>query len=143
GIWRVAPFSPQQQDLSLEVARRVKWYGALRQHNHDATYVLLEPARRAGLVARRAFESVNIKMIFWELRVAQAGLARRTVEKFKQDVCNGYLRVVQDRWRGAPALEFVKIKAIHCGKPFHSSIFHNFSLFNSSPTNSSSSQPIS
>ncbi|MCI38189.1 hypothetical protein A2U01_0059417 [Trifolium medium] len=34
-----------------------EWYGALREQNHDATYVLLEPARRAGQVARCAFES--------------------------------------------------------------------------------------
>ncbi|MCI33378.1 hypothetical protein A2U01_0054595, partial [Trifolium medium] len=35
--------------------------------------------------ARRAVESGNSKMTLWKLRVAQVGLARRAVGKFKQD----------------------------------------------------------
>ncbi|MCI33996.1 hypothetical protein A2U01_0055214, partial [Trifolium medium] len=66
---------------------------------------ILEVARRAGHVARRAVESGSTNMCLCELRVAQAGVARRAVEKFKKDERNGYLRVAQDRWRGAPARE--------------------------------------
>ncbi|MCI19019.1 hypothetical protein A2U01_0040174, partial [Trifolium medium] len=47
GIWRIAPFNPQQQNFSLPVARRAKWYGALRRQNDEAT------------------------LAFWKLRVAQ------------------------------------------------------------------------
>ncbi|MCI41008.1 hypothetical protein A2U01_0062241, partial [Trifolium medium] len=59
----------------------------------------------------RAVESGNTKTTLWKLRVAQAGLARRASGKFNGDVCNGYLRIAQDRWRGAPAREVEKIKA--------------------------------
>ncbi|MCI00631.1 hypothetical protein A2U01_0021653, partial [Trifolium medium] len=61
GIWRIAPFIQQQQELCLEVARRTEVYGVLRQQKSDATYVI------------------------WNLRVAQDRLVWRGAQmgKFK------------------------------------------------------------
>ncbi|MCI65157.1 hypothetical protein A2U01_0086415, partial [Trifolium medium] len=52
------------------------------------------------------------KMSLRQLRVAQPGMARRASTKFKLQMCNGYLRVAQDRWRGATARELVQ-KLVH------------------------------
>ncbi|MCI87370.1 hypothetical protein A2U01_0108653, partial [Trifolium medium] len=48
---------------------------------------------------------------FWKVRVAQADMARRAAGNSKQNVHNGYLRVAQGIWRGAPAQGFEEIKA--------------------------------
>ncbi|MCI29843.1 hypothetical protein A2U01_0051052, partial [Trifolium medium] len=95
--------------------------GALRRSSHKQQESFLEVARCAEHVARRAIkvlyqqkssggcasrrscgaarrEAGNIKIFFWELRVARDGLARRAFGKFKKGVCNGYLRVAQDSW---------------------------------------------
>ncbi|MCI46264.1 hypothetical protein A2U01_0067504, partial [Trifolium medium] len=89
---RCAVHSIATEFLSASCAvRRVVWRVA--PSKSCSSKGLLEVARRAGQLARRAVESGNTKMFFWKLRVVQADLARRAVEKFKKDARNGYLRV--------------------------------------------------
>ncbi|MCI20496.1 hypothetical protein A2U01_0041658, partial [Trifolium medium] len=80
GIWRIAPFiQTATKILSAScAARRVVWHGTppkIMKQN-----CLLEVARRAGHVARRAIENGNTQIWFWRLRVAQGSVARRTDE---------------------------------------------------------------
>ncbi|MCI37635.1 hypothetical protein A2U01_0058859, partial [Trifolium medium] len=85
--------------------------GALCRSVHKQQEFFLFLARRARQMARRAVESGTLRNLLWKLRVAQDKVARRAVGKFKEEGHNGYLRVVQNRWRGAPARECVKINA--------------------------------
>ncbi|MCI43432.1 hypothetical protein A2U01_0064669, partial [Trifolium medium] len=73
---------------------------------------ILEPARRAGVLARCAVQLTSNGSFHWTMRVAQAEMARRAVEKFQIIMHNGNLRVAQGIWRDAPASVFEEIKAL-------------------------------
>ncbi|MCI29639.1 hypothetical protein A2U01_0050848, partial [Trifolium medium] len=78
GIWRVAPFNPQQQNFSLPVARRAKWCGALRRQDAEATTT------------------------FWKLRVAQGMWHGAPLNQEAQNFCSGSCVLRRVVWRGAP-----------------------------------------
>ncbi|MCI47428.1 hypothetical protein A2U01_0068670 [Trifolium medium] len=64
-----------------------------------------------GVLARCAVQFTSSRSPFWNVRVAQADMARHAEEISNQNVHNGYLRVAQGIWRGAPAWGFEEIKA--------------------------------
>ncbi|MCI02391.1 hypothetical protein A2U01_0023423 [Trifolium medium] len=78
GIWRFAPFNPQQQNFSLPVARRAKWYGELRRQDDEAT------------------------LTFWKLRVAQDRWRGAPLNQETQKFCSGSCALRRMVWRGAP-----------------------------------------
>ncbi|MCI44418.1 hypothetical protein A2U01_0065657, partial [Trifolium medium] len=47
--------------------------------------VILEPARRAGVLAHCAVQLTSSRSPFWKMRVAQADMTRRAEENFKSE----------------------------------------------------------
>ncbi|MCI48919.1 hypothetical protein A2U01_0070162 [Trifolium medium] len=45
----------------------------------------MEPARRAGVLARCAGQLTSSRYLYWKVRIAQADMARRAEENFKSD----------------------------------------------------------
>ncbi|MCI68592.1 hypothetical protein A2U01_0089853, partial [Trifolium medium] len=45
--------------------------------------VILEPARRAGVLTRCAVQLTSSMSFHWKMRVTQTDMARRAVEKFQ------------------------------------------------------------